>query len=172
MIGARARIAELPQIAIPTVTRDDSGGTTPVAPRQHCAQDERCAHRHDDRERAGAAGLHQLSDRQARPQQRDPDAQGDRGRERGAGKQPLADRAETADDEADRKGDRRLEPELERGAHEPGGHGDCHAGRETEQDHGELRGTDGPGSGGQSRTRGGLSRSNMWTVSTNRTCLA
>jgi hypothetical protein len=27
-------------------------------------------------------------------------------------------------------------------------------------------------SGGQSRTRGGLSRSNMWTVSTKRTCLA
>ena len=167
-MGARARIAEFPQIAIPTVISADSGGRTPEPARQPRPEQERDRHDHDDREDAGTAHLDQLRHRQPRTEQHDPDPQREPCGDRRPGKQSRTDGSHAADREADRQGDGRLETELERRPDEPGDGRDDDAGKQTGQHRAEARQRN---VSGQSRTRGGLSRSNMWTVSTNRTCL-
>jgi hypothetical protein len=71
------------------------------------------------------------------------------------------------DGEPECERDRGFEPELQRRSAEPRRSGDGDA----DDEPGGQPGRCAEGSG-QSRTLGGLSRSNMWTVSTKRTCFA
>ncbi len=161
-------MAELPQIAIPTVISADSGDATRSRRANHVPSTRASVTTATMATTLVAPVSMTCSTVRRAPSSAIPTRRAHRAAIADPGQQHRPQPGHVADRETDRQRHGGPQPQCQPHLDEPRRQRDDDAGQQA----GQRRAMPARwGRWGQSRTRGGLSRSNMWTVSTKRTCL-